>query len=162
YAGILTRHRLEELTRGGASTPPETTKTMAPTGAVAAHFVEVHVDADLGAVRVTRIVAGSEGGRSLTQKTARTQSRRGLAGGIWVAVLEENVSDHAGHRTHCQRVLRRLSGGGQRRRARHRRRVRRRSGSDDGDWREGHRRARDHRDGCGHRERGLPRHRLSG
>src|SRR5262249_12920721 len=51
FAEILARHQLDELTRDGANTPPEVTTTMAPGGAVAAHFVEVRVDADLGAIR---------------------------------------------------------------------------------------------------------------
>ena len=40
FADILARCQLDELTRYGTNTPPQVTKTMAPAGAFAAHFVE--------------------------------------------------------------------------------------------------------------------------
>jgi xanthine dehydrogenase YagR molybdenum-binding subunit len=69
---------------------------MAPAGAFAAHFVEVHVDADLGTIRVTRIVSAVDGGRILNEKTARSQIIGGIVGGIGMALLEETVSDRSG------------------------------------------------------------------
>jgi CO/xanthine dehydrogenase Mo-binding subunit len=96
YADILARHQLDELTRDGANTLPEVTKTMAPSGAFAAHFVEVHVDADLGTIRVKRVVSAIDGGRILNEKTARSQIIGGVVGGIGMALLEDTVSDHTG------------------------------------------------------------------
>lgn len=78
YAGILTRHDLDELTIEGESAPPgetssatmivqagrfipytaPSTGTRAHAGGYAAHFVEVHVDPDLGTVGVARVVFG--------------------------------------------------------------------------------------------------------
>src|SRR5262249_13648774 len=96
FADILARHQLDELTRDGGNTPPEITKTMAPAGAYAAHFVEVHVDADLGVIRVARVVSAVDGGRILNEKTARSQIIGGIVGGIGMALLEDTVSDHLG------------------------------------------------------------------
>jgi xanthine dehydrogenase YagR molybdenum-binding subunit len=96
FAEILARRQLDELTRDGASTPPVNTKTMVPAGSFAAHFVEAHVDADLGTIRVRRVVSAVDGGRILNEKTARSQIIGGVAGGIGMALLEETVSDHTG------------------------------------------------------------------
>lgn len=96
YAEILARHHLDELTRDGANTPPEVTKTMAPAGAFAAHFVEVNVDSDLSTIRVKRVVSAVDGGRILNDKTARSQIIGGVVGGIGMALLEESVSDYTG------------------------------------------------------------------
>jgi len=96
YADILARHQLDELTREGGNIPPEATKTNAPAGAHAAHFVEVHVDEDLGVVRVTRVVSAVDGGRILNEKTARSQIVGGFVLGIGMTLLEETVSDRSG------------------------------------------------------------------
>src|SRR6185295_2947275 len=89
YVDILTRHGLEELTIEGESAPPGATSsatmivrggrfmpyttpstgTRAHAGGYAAHFVEVHVDPDLGSVRVARVVSAIDGGRILNPKT---------------------------------------------------------------------------------------------
>jgi xanthine dehydrogenase YagR molybdenum-binding subunit len=116
YADILARHGLDELTIEGESAPPgetssatmivhggrfipyttPTTGTRAHAGGYAAHFVEVHVDPDLGSVRVARVVSAIDGGRILNPKTARSQIIGGLAMGIGMALLEETVSDRTG------------------------------------------------------------------
>jgi xanthine dehydrogenase YagR molybdenum-binding subunit len=116
YADILTRHGLDELTiEGEGARPGDTssttmivrqgrfipytapsTATRAPAGGLAAHFVEVHVDADLGTIRVARIVSAVDGGRILNPKTARSQIIGGMAGGIGMALLEATVSDRNG------------------------------------------------------------------
>ena len=79
YADILTRHGLDELTIEGESAPPGETSSAgtivqagrfipytppstgarAHAGGYAAHFVEVHVDPDLGTVRVARVVSAA-------------------------------------------------------------------------------------------------------
>jgi xanthine dehydrogenase YagR molybdenum-binding subunit len=116
YADILARHGLEEITIETESAPPGETSsaTMVPragrfvpfttpstgdrahAGAFAAHFVEVHVDPDLGTIRVARVVSAVDGGRILNPKTARSQIIGGIAGGIGMALLEETVSDRTG------------------------------------------------------------------
>ena len=116
YADILTRHDLDELTIEGESAPPgetssatmivqagrfipytaPSTGTRAHAGGYAAHFVEVHVDPDLGTIRVARVVSAVDGGRILNPKTARSQIIGGIAMGIGMALLEETVSDRTG------------------------------------------------------------------
>jgi xanthine dehydrogenase YagR molybdenum-binding subunit len=116
YADILARHGLEELTIEGESEPPgetssatvivrggrfipytaPSTGTRAHAGGYAAHFVEVHVDPDLGTIRVARVVSAVDGGRILNPKTARSQIIGGIAMGIGMALLEETVSDRTG------------------------------------------------------------------
>jgi CO/xanthine dehydrogenase Mo-binding subunit len=117
YADILARHDLDEMTRDGESKPPgdttsdatvaarcgqfvpytaEATSTKALAGSFAAHFVEVHVDSELGTVRVARVVSAVDGGRILNEKTARSQIIGGIVGGIGMALLEETVSDSSG------------------------------------------------------------------
>jgi len=116
YADILTRHGLNEITIEAESAPPGETAsaTMVPrggrfvpfttpstggrahAGAFAAHFVEVHVDPDLGTIRVARVVSAVDGGRILNPKTARSQIIGGIVGGIGMALLEKTVSDRTG------------------------------------------------------------------
>ena len=116
YVDILTRHGLDELTIEGESAPPgetssatmivqagrfipytaPSTGTLAHAGGYAAHFVEVHVDSDLGTIRVARVVSAVDGGRILNPKTARSQIVGGIAMGIGMALLEETVSDRTG------------------------------------------------------------------
>jgi xanthine dehydrogenase YagR molybdenum-binding subunit len=116
YAAILTRHGLDEMTIEAESAPPGETSSAtmiarggrflaftvpstgarAPAGAFAAHFVEVHVDPDLGTIRVARVVSAVDGGRILNPKTARSQIIGGIAMGIGMALLEETVSDRTG------------------------------------------------------------------
>jgi xanthine dehydrogenase YagR molybdenum-binding subunit len=116
YADVLTRHGLDELTVEGESAPPgetssasmivqagrfipyttPSTSARAHTSGYAAHFVEVHVDPDLGTIRVARVVSAVDGGRILNPKTARSQIIGGIAMGIGMALLEETVSDRTG------------------------------------------------------------------
>ena len=116
YADILTRRDLDELTINGESAPPgetslatmivregrfipytaPSTVARAHAGGYAAHFVEVHVDPDLGTIRVARVVSAVDGGRILNPKTARSQIIGGIAMGIGMALLEETVSDRTG------------------------------------------------------------------
>ena len=116
YAEILTRFGLDEITvEGESATPGETspatviaragrfvpftapsTGARAYAGAFAAHFVEVHVDQDLGTIRVARVVSAVDAGKILNPKTARSQIIGGIAGGIGMALFEETVSDRSG------------------------------------------------------------------
>jgi xanthine dehydrogenase YagR molybdenum-binding subunit len=116
YAEILARHGLDEITMEAESASPGDTSSTAlvpragrfvpftspsagaraHAGAFGAHFVEVHVDSDLGMIRVARVVSAVDGGRILNPKTARSQIIGGIAGGIGMALLEETVSDRTG------------------------------------------------------------------
>ena len=58
-----------------------------------AHFCEVHVDPELGTVRVTRWVSIVAGGRILNPKTARSQIIGGGIMGIGAALMEQAVRD---------------------------------------------------------------------
>jgi xanthine dehydrogenase YagR molybdenum-binding subunit len=60
----------------------------------AAHFVEVHVDEQLGVVRVTRAVTAIAAGRILNPKTAGSQILGGVVWGIGMALHEETQIDH--------------------------------------------------------------------
>jgi xanthine dehydrogenase YagR molybdenum-binding subunit len=94
YADVLSRHGLYDLTADGASAPAVPQDLgMAPAGAFGAKFVEVRVDADLGVVRVKRVVSVIDGGRILNEKTAASQIIGGTVGGIGMALLEETVTD---------------------------------------------------------------------
>src|SRR5205085_10828361 len=55
--------------------------------------VEVRVDADLGLVRVGRVVSGFAAGRIINPKTAHSQAIGGIVGGIGMALLEETIRD---------------------------------------------------------------------
>jgi xanthine dehydrogenase YagR molybdenum-binding subunit len=56
-------------------------------------FAEVRVDADLGTVRVTRLVNAVAAGRILNPKTARSQVLGGVVWGIGMALHEETFMD---------------------------------------------------------------------
>jgi xanthine dehydrogenase YagR molybdenum-binding subunit len=60
-------------------------------------FAEVHVDPDLGVIRVPRIVGTYDVGRRLNAKTARSQLQGGVVWGVSFALLEHAILDpHAG------------------------------------------------------------------
>ncbi|MGW9040380.1 xanthine dehydrogenase family protein molybdopterin-binding subunit, partial [Streptomyces sp. NPDC055721] len=91
---ILARHRLEELSADGRSTPPQSQELgLAVAGAFGAKFVEVRVDPELGLLRVARVVSVIDGGRILNEKTAASQIIGGTVGGISQALFEETVTD---------------------------------------------------------------------
>ena len=94
YTDVLARHRRHELTADGASAPAVTEDLgMAPAGAFGAKFVEVRVHADLGLVRVKRVVSVIDGGRILNEKTAASQIIGGTVGGIGMALFEETITE---------------------------------------------------------------------
>jgi len=61
--------------------------------AFGAHFCEVHVDPELGTVRVTKWVSVIAGGRILNPKTARSQVMGGSIFGIGAALMETTERD---------------------------------------------------------------------
>jgi xanthine dehydrogenase YagR molybdenum-binding subunit len=56
-------------------------------------FVEVHVDADLGQIRVPRVVGAYGVGRLLNEKTGRSQLMGGIVWGLGMALFEESWRD---------------------------------------------------------------------
>jgi xanthine dehydrogenase YagR molybdenum-binding subunit len=58
-----------------------------------AQFAEVHVDPQLGRVRVARMVSAFAAGRILNAKTARSQYLGGIVWGIGMALMEQTVYD---------------------------------------------------------------------
>jgi len=100
-------HRRESLSAlaGRAGTPIEATAEAKPADdakKLAAHsfgavFAEVHVDRDLGEIRVPRVVATYDVGRRLNAKTALSQLQGGIVWGISMALLEHTIIDpHVG------------------------------------------------------------------
>ena len=95
----------EQLTAAGGKVPPEgltvelenkpdeAAEEKFAQQAFGAHFAEVEVDPDIGAVRVTRFVAAFEAGRILNAKTARSQLVGGIVWGISMALLEKTRFD---------------------------------------------------------------------
>jgi len=61
--------------------------------AFGAHFCEVHVDPELGTVRVSRWVSVMAAGRILNPKTARSQVMGGSIFGIGAALMEQTKQD---------------------------------------------------------------------
>lgn len=59
-----------------------------------AQFVEVHVDADTGEVRVPRMVGVFSVGRIVNPRTARSQLMGGMVWGMSMALHEHSVVDH--------------------------------------------------------------------
>jgi xanthine dehydrogenase YagR molybdenum-binding subunit len=66
-----------------------------PSGSFAACFAEVRVDADLGLLRIERIVTAIDAGRILNEKLARSQIIGGVVMGIGMTMLEETIFDSA-------------------------------------------------------------------
>jgi xanthine dehydrogenase YagR molybdenum-binding subunit len=98
YADILKWHRKDavETTRESKPGPEGENFAMRAFGA---QFVEVRVDADLGTVRVARVVSAVAAGRIVNPKTARSQAVGGIVGGLGMGLLEEAVWDPRNART---------------------------------------------------------------
>jgi CO/xanthine dehydrogenase Mo-binding subunit len=94
YADILARHGLPEITAHGERNPGGDARKPTANGSFAAWFAEVRVDADLGLLRVARIVSALDAGRILNEKLARSQIIGGAVMGIGMTMLEETVFDH--------------------------------------------------------------------
>jgi xanthine dehydrogenase YagR molybdenum-binding subunit len=92
YGELLRRNFLEEVDALGTWNP-----TGADTGygttTFGAQFAEVAVDADLGLVRVRRMVGAFAPGRVLNAKTARSQLMGGMLWGLSQALLEATHMD---------------------------------------------------------------------
>ena len=93
YAEILRRNRMDSIEATVDSTPGDESKKFSM-HAFCAHFLEVRVDAELGSIRVNRIVSACGAGRIMNAKTAHSQLSGGIVGGIGMALMEETVIDH--------------------------------------------------------------------
>jgi CO/xanthine dehydrogenase Mo-binding subunit len=93
YVDILARHGLPEIAADGERDPQADGTSPPPYGSFAACFAEVRVDADLGLLRVARIVSAIDAGRILNEKLARNQIIGGAVMGIGMTMLEETVFD---------------------------------------------------------------------
>jgi len=87
YGELLQRHRLQDTEALGSWTPPplDTPYGLATFGV---QFAEVAVDADLGLIRVRRMIGVFAPGRVLNTKTARSQLMGGMLWGLGQALLE--------------------------------------------------------------------------
>ena len=92
YGAILARAgKMEVAVRYDAKEKPE--RKERSLHSFGAHFVEVRVDADLGEVRVSRVVGAFACGKILNAKTARSQLIGGIVWGIGMALFEDTVRD---------------------------------------------------------------------
>jgi len=91
YAEVLDRNDLASLVGDGNYDPsPEGPKA---TFSFSAVFAEVHVDPDLGLVRLSRFVGAYDCGRVINPKTARSQAIGGIIWGVGQALLERTETD---------------------------------------------------------------------
>jgi xanthine dehydrogenase YagR molybdenum-binding subunit len=92
YGELLRRNFLEEADALGTWNPTGADTGYATT-TFGAQFAEVAVDADLGLVRVRRMVGAFAPGRVLNAKTARSQLMGGMLWGLGQALLEATHMD---------------------------------------------------------------------
>ena len=92
YGAILTRHGLNMI-EARADAKPGEEKGKFSMHSFGAQFAEVHVEPDLGEVRVSRWVGTFGVGRLLNAKTGRSQLIGGIVYGIGMALMEHTVTD---------------------------------------------------------------------
>ena len=93
-AEVMHAAELRELTEQGKVSPSLIQMMKYISYTHSAVFAEVHVDEDLGVVRVTRVVCAAAAGKILNPKTARSQILGGVVMGIGMALHEEGMMDH--------------------------------------------------------------------
>jgi xanthine dehydrogenase YagR molybdenum-binding subunit len=93
YADILRRNRMDSIEATVDSKAGEEDKKFSM-HSFCAHFVEVRIDAELGILRVSRVVSACGAGRIINEKTAVSQLTGGIVGGLGMALFEETVMDH--------------------------------------------------------------------
>lgn len=91
-AALMRAHGAETVEGRADAKPSDEVKQFAM-HAFGAQFAEVHVDPDLGTVRVVRFVNAFGSGRILNAKTARSQYIGGAVWGIGMALLEHTRYD---------------------------------------------------------------------
>jgi xanthine dehydrogenase YagR molybdenum-binding subunit len=91
YTELLARNNIPWLIGDGNYDPiAEGPKA---TFSFSAVFAEVHVDPDLGLVRLNRFVGAYDCGRVINPKTARSQAIGGIIWGVGHALLEQSETD---------------------------------------------------------------------
>ena len=95
YAELLARNDLSSLVGEGDYDPVEEVNGPKAIFSFSAVFAEVRVDADLGLVRLNRIVGAYDAGRIINPKTARSQAIGGIIWGVGQALLEQSETDPA-------------------------------------------------------------------
>jgi xanthine dehydrogenase YagR molybdenum-binding subunit len=95
---VIARHGGQPVTADSEAGPGEEKKKFAmhSFGAV---FAEVHVDPDLGTVRVPRVVAAYGVGRLINRKTGLSQLMGGIVWGIGMGLMEKSEIDSRTGRT---------------------------------------------------------------
>jgi xanthine dehydrogenase YagR molybdenum-binding subunit len=89
---LLARQGRRSVEKKADSAPGAEAKRYAM-AAFGAQFAEVRVDAELGAVRLSRMVGVFDIGRALNARTARSQLMGGMVWGIGLALTEDTVID---------------------------------------------------------------------
>jgi len=92
YCQLLSRQDRTHLEARGSFAPPPPPERFSLYG-YAATFAEVAVDADLGLVRVRRLLGVYDAGRIVNPTLAESQAIGGMVGGIGTALLEHTVTD---------------------------------------------------------------------
>jgi xanthine dehydrogenase YagR molybdenum-binding subunit len=93
YTELLARNGIASLTGDGDYTPIEEANGPKAIFSFSAVFAEVRVDADLGLVRLNRVVGAYDAGRIINPKTARSQAIGGIIWGAGQALLEQSETD---------------------------------------------------------------------
>jgi xanthine dehydrogenase YagR molybdenum-binding subunit len=93
YTELLARNGIASLTGDGDYTPIEEANGPKAIFSFSAVFAEVRVDADLGLVRLNRVVGAYDAGRIINPKTARSQAIGGIIWGAGQALLEQSEID---------------------------------------------------------------------
>ena len=93
YTDLLARNGIANLTGDGDYTPIEEANGPKAIFSFSAVFAEVRVDADLGLVRLNRVVGVYDAGRIINPKTARSQAIGGIIWGAGQALLEQSETD---------------------------------------------------------------------
>jgi xanthine dehydrogenase YagR molybdenum-binding subunit len=93
YTDLLARNGLASLTGDGDYNPVEEVNGPKAIFSFSAVFAEVHVDTDLGLVRLNRVVGAYDAGRIINPKTARSQAIGGIIWGTGQALLEQSETD---------------------------------------------------------------------
>ncbi|MET0401464.1 MAG: xanthine dehydrogenase family protein molybdopterin-binding subunit, partial [Cystobacter sp.] len=92
YAALMKRQKLASL-EAQADAEPGKEKDAYSMHSFGAQFAEVHVDPDLGQIRVSRWVGAFGAGAILNPKTARSQMYGGIVMGLGMALMEHSVLD---------------------------------------------------------------------
>jgi xanthine dehydrogenase YagR molybdenum-binding subunit len=92
YTAVLRRYGIDMLEATSRAAPGDEAQRFG-TGIFGAKFAEVRVDAELGRIRVSRVLSVIAAGRILNPKTARSQVIGGTVGGIGMALLEQTSMD---------------------------------------------------------------------